>query len=186
MSFYFSLKLSVQNLWNDQPSLLNICVIWSIINQIHCISLVFLSGITRFYMPDYIFSRFGSSYFTRRTFEIKFSDIFLNIVPIVCRFPNLFYSWVFSFRWEPWLIWFWYIISSVSNFCGIIYHSSFTHIFLCGELLLDFLLFVLVLYCLFSIHSFFVDFFFCRLVFYIWKSINIYINKPIIRIFTNI
>ena len=30
----------------------------------------------------------------------------------------------FTFRWEPCLIWFWNIISSASNFRGIIYHSS--------------------------------------------------------------
>ena len=46
-----------------------------------------MSEIIRFYMLDYIvFSWFGSSYFTSRTLGIKFSDIFLNIVPIVCRF----------------------------------------------------------------------------------------------------
>ena len=75
------------------------------------------------------------------------------------------------------------IYFSFSNSSGIIYHYFFKIIFLCGELLLDILSFVLLLYYLFSDHSFY-DYFFLLLLFctFCWKSINIYINIPIIRI----
>ena len=143
-----------------------------------CINLIFFSGIIRFYMLDYIiFSRFGSSYSTSKTLEIKISDIFLNIVPIVSNFLISF-KVGFTFKWIPCYTWFWCIISFSSNSHGIINHSSFTVIFLCDELLLDIPLFVLVLYFLFLNHSFFANFIFFAIWFFIyWKSINFVINQ---------
>ena len=121
-------------------------------------------------MFDYIiFSRFGSSYSTSKTLEIKISDIFLNIIPIVSNFLISF-KVGFTFRWIPFYIWFWYIISFFSNSRGIINHSSFTVIFLYGELLLDILLFVLVLYFLFLNHSFLLILYFFAIWFLFTES----------------
>ena len=121
------------------------------------------------YMFDYIiFSRFGSSYSTSKTLEIKISHIFTKIVLIVSNFLISF-KVGFTFRWIPCYIWFWCIISFSSNSRWIINHSSFTVIFLDGELLLDILLFVLVLYFLFLNHSFFVNFIILPFGFYLLK-----------------
>ena len=72
--------------------------------------MVTLPGIIRFYMLYYIvFSRFASSYSTSKTLVIKISDIFLNIVPIVCRF-QISFKVGFTFRWGPLLNIFLYLL----------------------------------------------------------------------------
>ena len=82
----------------------------------------------------------------------------------------------FTFRSEPCLIWFWYIISSASNFLGILYYYLFKIICLCGELLLSILLFIWILYCLFQTTPFLlISFLFFTILHFISESQLIFI-----------
>ena len=161
----------------------NICIIWNVISQIHCISLVSLSGIIRFYMLDYIVCLglkvlISQEEYSKYNSLISFSTLFRSYADFLISFKV-----GFTFRRETCLIWFWHIISSAYNSCGIICHSSFKIIFLWWVTFgYSFIRFSIIL---FIFRSLLFCWFF-HFVFYCQKSINIYSNKRIIRIFTNI